>query len=621
MPTVSQPWFFEAPEAYNALVPKASLQAGARSSRRGSRIISLLGFLALIGLIGSIGLLPVLPALLHGGPVLNNDMLVAYFCYFWDFHRNWSWSHPLVFWSSSYQCGMPMHGYWQSGYLYPVTWLLFGPISPHVGIYLFYAFHFSLGVYGFLRLGPRLGLHRTASLWAGICFALSGTMLARYEHATFLAGWAWIPLVLHAFLALRDAPGPKAFFIYAGCVALQALGGHPQASAATAILIAVFTVTAMLRRPVLDPRSGPPGNVVPGGSVPRARARRAAWILGGHLLALIYCAPMLIPFVHLVDQTDRFDGTAWEGGNPGETAAAARGETGGRGFRLREVRHRRHAAHPSGFARGAPCPGQPVQRLLVGRRSLGRSVRLPGRVGAFLLPVRLAAPRRFRSPVDPYPGSGGIVAFLRRASGRQPDPVPYSRAQQLPQAGALPYPVRLRHGRPLRARPPALAGPSPRQKRKPGCRCPHRRRFRFSRLCFAWLRVVHLRPGRGIGFPALPAGPDAFPAGAIPGGGPAFQASRPLQGLCAQDRRFAGTERGGLPVPGPVRGGDPVSWEMERQAESHPSAGRRIPLAPIRGHPVVRRSGGGSAPPPLGSLLPVSGRVLPHASRLRPRAR
>lgn len=269
--------------------------------------------------------MPVLPALLHGGPVLTNDMLVAYFCYFWDFHRNWSWSHPLVFWSSSYQCGMPMHGYWQSGYLYPVTWLLFGPISPHVGIYLFYAFHFSLGVYGFLRLGPRLGLHRTASLWSGICFALSGTMLARYEHATFLAGWAWIPLVLHAFLALRDAPGPRTFFAYAGCVALQALGGHPQASAATAILIAAFTVTSLL--PNTRKPGAASGTVGAGGSVPRfsrARGKSMAWILGGHLLALIYCAPLLIPFVQLVDQTDRFDGMAWEGAKPGETAAAGR---------------------------------------------------------------------------------------------------------------------------------------------------------------------------------------------------------------------------------------------------------------------------------------------------------
>jgi hypothetical protein len=270
-------------------------------------------FLALIGL------LPVLPILLRRSPVLNNDMLVAYFSYFWDYHKNWSWSHPLVFWSSSYQCGMPMHAYWQSGFLYPLTWILFGPLSPHYGIYFFYAFHFSLGVFGFLKLGPHLRLAKPASLWAGICFALSGTMLARYEHATFLAGWAWIPLVLSAFLSLRDRPSPATLFGYAFAVALQAVGGHPQASLVTALLIGAFTVTSMLRR------SPAPGGVPPATQAP---ARRAIWLAGGHLLALLYCAPLVIPFLDLVNQTDRYDGTDWEAGKASQDGAAAKLEEG-----------------------------------------------------------------------------------------------------------------------------------------------------------------------------------------------------------------------------------------------------------------------------------------------------
>jgi hypothetical protein len=232
-------------------------------------------------------------------------MLPAYFCYFWDFHRSWSWDHPLVFWSSSYQAGMPMHAYWQSGYLYPVTWILFGPLSPHLGIHLFYAFHFALGIFGFLRLGPHLGLRRPASLWAGIAFALSGTVLARYEHATFLAGWTWLPLVLAAFLVLRDAPGIRNLMLYAAAVALQALGGHPQASAATAILIGIFTAAALVRAV----RGLRPRSIVPS-ELPTAGRAAAGWILGGHVLALLYCAPLLVPFLHLVEETSRYAGSA-----------------------------------------------------------------------------------------------------------------------------------------------------------------------------------------------------------------------------------------------------------------------------------------------------------------------
>lgn len=249
------------------------------------------------------GLASVLPILLKGSPVLNNDMLVAYFCYFWDFHKDWSFAHPFPFWSSSYQCGMPMHAYWQSGYLYPVTWILFGPLSPHIGIHLFYAFHFSLGIFGFLKLGPHLRLKPFAAYWAGLCFALSGTMLARYEHATFLAGWAWLPAVLAAFLSLRAAPGPAALARYAACVTLQALGGHPQASAASAILIGGFTAASVAR-------------ALPGSKAPRPSRGALAWVMGGHLLALAWCLPLLIAFLGLIGRTDRYDGAVLEGAPP-----------------------------------------------------------------------------------------------------------------------------------------------------------------------------------------------------------------------------------------------------------------------------------------------------------------
>jgi hypothetical protein len=249
--------------------------------------------------------------LLKGSPVLKNDMLFAYFSYFWDFHEGWSLAHPLPLWSSSYQCGMPMHAYWQSGYLYPITWILFGPISPHVGIHLFYAFHFSLAIYGFLKLGPYLRLKPFAAYWAGLCFALSGTMLARYEHATFLAGWAWLPLVLAAFLALRSNPGPGTACLYAAAAAMQTLGGHPQASAAAALLIGGFTVESGLRA---FARSGP--------GVAKALPRRAcAWIMAGHLLALVWCLPLLVPFFDLVHHTVRYDSSAWETGLTGKIPA------------------------------------------------------------------------------------------------------------------------------------------------------------------------------------------------------------------------------------------------------------------------------------------------------------
>ncbi len=238
-----------------------------------------------------LGLLPVLPVFISQSPILNNDMLVAYFSYFWDFHRNFSWTSLPTFWSSSFQTGMPMHAYWQSGFLYPITWLCFGPLSPHNGIYLFYALHFAWAIYGLTLLGPRLGLTLPASLWAGICFGLSGTLLARYEHPTFLVGWCFIPIIAYAYIRLGQNPDRKSLFLYASLIALQAVGGHPQASFTTALLVAVLFLGTLLSRP----------------------SRKAlGYLVGGQFLALAYCLPLLVPLFQILGEVERYDGQSWE---------------------------------------------------------------------------------------------------------------------------------------------------------------------------------------------------------------------------------------------------------------------------------------------------------------------
>src|SRR5690606_14360216 len=74
------------------------------------------------------------------------------------------------------------------------------------------------------------------------------------------------------------------------------------------------TVFHMLpKRPTNALPSGPKSERGLAGPPDPVRARRAIpWMLGGHLLALLYCAPMLLPFLQLMERTDRFDGVAAE---------------------------------------------------------------------------------------------------------------------------------------------------------------------------------------------------------------------------------------------------------------------------------------------------------------------
>lgn len=264
---------------------------------------------ALLALI--LGFLPVLPVFLAGSPYLNNDLLPAYFCYFWDFHRDFSFGAPLSFWSSSYQTGMPMHAYWQSGYLYPLTWALFGPFSPLDTFTFFLSLHFSLAFMGTFYLSRFFRIKLPGSLWAALAFSLSGTLLARYEHPTMLVGFSYLPLVLLLFFRLAERPSRSAIAAFAAVIALQALGGHPQASFYSAFAVSVLLLGRLVRD--FAPRGRPPQGLGPGAaSRPSLRRRYLACGLA-FLLSLTLSAPLLLPFFQFLPETLRYDGQAFEG--------------------------------------------------------------------------------------------------------------------------------------------------------------------------------------------------------------------------------------------------------------------------------------------------------------------
>ncbi|MBF0431447.1 MAG: hypothetical protein HQK83_09225 [Fibrobacteria bacterium] len=239
-----------------------------------------------------LGFLPILHLIWFQSPILKNDMLHHFYNWFLDFHRNWSWREPFVFWSSSYQMGMPMHAYWQTGYLYPLSWLFFGPIHPKQGIYLFYGFHFFLGIWGMVKLAPFLRLGRFGGLWAGICFGISGFVMARYEQPTFLAGYAWMPWVVWGFWGMIKRQGTRSCLKFVFIVSMQCYGGHPQASFITAILIAIYFFGWLID-------SLKKGNL---------SQTTLLYVFMGSILALAACLPMLFSFLEFLHDCSRSEG-------------------------------------------------------------------------------------------------------------------------------------------------------------------------------------------------------------------------------------------------------------------------------------------------------------------------
>jgi hypothetical protein len=97
---------------------------------------------------------------------------------------------------------------WNAGAAYPLTWLfavLPGTTAWSTGLVLTFVAA-GAGMFGFLRLGPRLGT--VASFAGALTFAFGGAMAAQVTHFGVVAGMSWVPLALLAVHRLTAGAGP-----------------------------------------------------------------------------------------------------------------------------------------------------------------------------------------------------------------------------------------------------------------------------------------------------------------------------------------------------------------------------------------------------------------------------
>ena len=107
---------------------------------------------------------------------------------------------------------------------------------------------------GVLRLGRSFGSGWTGCFLGGIAYAFGAPILCLYNNVIFLVGAAWIPWALAAIDRLLRRKTRYAAAELGIVLALQVLGGDPQAAFLTAACGAVYAVV-LAYRPVLIPSS------------------------------------------------------------------------------------------------------------------------------------------------------------------------------------------------------------------------------------------------------------------------------------------------------------------------------------------------------------------------------
>ncbi|MBX7256330.1 MAG: YfhO family protein [Candidatus Hydrogenedentes bacterium] len=192
-------------------------------------------------------------------------------------------------WNPYLFCGMPYHATWQSALLYPINVVYLAlSIQTAVNIDLM-ASVFLCGTFMVLWARGR-GLSAPASFFAGCVTMLSGAYYCHVQpgHASYLAGFAWAPLVFLAADKLLESPRLTWVLLGAMAVCMQIFGAHPQAVYVTAFAMGPYCLLNLLHA--------------------RKRFRSGMALAAMGLLAALLGAIQLWPGVFASDESSRAGG-------------------------------------------------------------------------------------------------------------------------------------------------------------------------------------------------------------------------------------------------------------------------------------------------------------------------
>jgi hypothetical protein len=146
----------------------------------------------------------------------------------------------LYFWNPWQYLGLPFVADIQAGWFYPLN-LFYAVLPFEIAHRLFILAHYPLAAFGLDLFLRRRGLGGTASLLAGIGYALSGYMVSQNSNVPYLAAPALAPYAFY-FMERALAGKPRAALGTGAVIALQVFAGEPQGAAITALATCVIAL-------------------------------------------------------------------------------------------------------------------------------------------------------------------------------------------------------------------------------------------------------------------------------------------------------------------------------------------------------------------------------------------
>lgn len=236
------------------------------------------------------------------GMIMARGDVYSYFYPLWDARSAALRLGQIPLWSPDVFMGVPLLANSQIGTFYPPNWFV-TPFSAPTAITLSMLGHTIWALLGVYLLTRRtLLLDRTPALLAGVLFGLGGYLGGQSEHINQLQALSWMPWLFLVLSRLSNGQTwrvpLKTILVFAVCVALQLLAGHPQTVFITLVGLGVFGLASAVSR-----SSGWRVSV----NMPQIMRLGFMLILGG-LLGLLLAAPQLVPTFELMRLGNRGGG-------------------------------------------------------------------------------------------------------------------------------------------------------------------------------------------------------------------------------------------------------------------------------------------------------------------------
>ena len=241
-------------------------------SRLTTRVLGLICFTVLV--VACYG-----TALFGGGQFAFRDASHFYYPLYYRVQQEWASGH-LPLWEPRENSGMPILGSPMAAVLYPGK-ILFAILPYAWALRLYIVAHECLAFGAMLALTRSWGVSWTGAFLAGLCFAFGGPVLSNHFNVIYLVGAAWAPLGFRAVDQWLRLGRRSALPQLALVLALQVLGGDPEAAYVTALCAYGYAVSLAI------PRQESPGHPW-------------IWRLGivAALIAWIWVGPTLASWIH-----------------------------------------------------------------------------------------------------------------------------------------------------------------------------------------------------------------------------------------------------------------------------------------------------------------------------------